>query len=249
MGRRRYRIPRIAGQELISRGTSTQNDTSRSRNRIYPRYFEKSNRQHSKASCLQTGYFSAPGSLRYRLTMTSLRLAAVTIFALVVIELASFVVFASVGAPDTSSTEPPSKSTEQILSSKHDHHEHEMYQHERYSVIHQTSKSIADNCITHPNISSCWNFTLPNVEADIAMTCKSMPSMVGCSIKNICTNNAARLGNDQYCQSFSILKDLCTTPGMSNKGGCVNFTSMCAPDNTVVEECATPVGTLFACQC
>lgn len=96
---------------------------------------------------------------------------------------------------------------------------------------------INGDCLKDPTDKNCSTFVYKEdlIQADINRLCKQMDYMPGCSINSLCNSNKA-LANEPYCNSFSILADVCKTdmPGM---GGCENYVSLCNNKNSLVPQC------------
>uniref|UniRef100_A0A6B2L9S5 Copper transport protein n=1 Tax=Arcella intermedia TaxID=1963864 RepID=A0A6B2L9S5_9EUKA len=68
--------------------------------------------------------------------------------------------------------------------------------------------------------------------------CADMPMMIHCSLVSIC-EDPNQIVSGPLCSPFSLYKDLCVS--MSAKGPiCAPYKSMCTPNTSKVEECATP---------
>ncbi|KAL6064849.1 Copper transport protein [Balamuthia mandrillaris] len=98
----------------------------------------------------------------------------------------------------------------------------------------------ADNCIQQPTQPSCANYTIPDsqVNEDIGTLCDhpmhGATVMPGCTVRHLCQRSDRSYLAAEYCQPFSVLKDLCTDmPGMN---GCQDYVSMCQ-SGSVVKEC------------
>ncbi|KAI9294049.1 Ctr-domain-containing protein [Neoconidiobolus thromboides FSU 785] len=104
------------------------------------------------------------------------------------------------------------------------------------SLILPFLNGINSDCISNPTDSSCTNYVYSNenIEADMINLCRNMPYMPGCSIRSLC-GNSTQLQQEAYCDSFSILADVCKSdmPGM---GGCKNYVSLCK-QGSLVPQC------------
>jgi len=93
-----------------------------------------------------------------------------------------------------------------------------------------------DSCITKPTTANCTGYELPDVGTDINTLCgpQGMTSMGGCTVNRLCTQEKKQIrGQEQYCEEFSVLKDLCLDMAME---GCERYVSMCS-NGSVVKEC------------
>jgi len=95
--------------------------------------------------------------------------------------------------------------------------------------------SVTADCVTDPTPIACENYTIPatQVQQYITGLC-SMMYMVECTVENLCENKNA---SGQYCDPFSIYKELCMSMMMS---GCEAYESMCKSGSRV-KQCLTDI--------
>lgn len=93
------------------------------------------------------------------------------------------------------------------------------------------------SCVTMPQMSSCKNYVYPNTTSDLQMICSMQSSEPGCDLLSKCEEDKV---TGDYCDSFSILADLCDTRlhTLTNvMGSCDNYRSMCNSEGTQIEAC------------
>jgi len=74
---------------------------------------------------------------------------------------------------------------------------------------------------------------IEDINTNKKMVCSHMPTMVGCTVDNMCQVNT-KLIDSKYCSPFAVYKLICTD--MSKMHGCKNYTNLCSI-NSVVQQC------------
>eukprot|EP00301_Raphidiophrys_heterophryoidea_P027799 c9829_g1_i1.p1 GENE.c9829_g1_i1~~c9829_g1_i1.p1 ORF type:complete len:314 (+),score=54.97 c9829_g1_i1:283-1224(+) len=59
--------------------------------------------------------------------------------------------------------------------------------------------------------------------------------MFACGIDSYCRSKHL---TSKYCDSFSILSDICSADHMSKMSNCTNWSKLCTPNNTMVSQCS-----------
>jgi len=91
-------------------------------------------------------------------------------------------------------------------------------------ALQVASSATSCDCFSDPTQMCCMDWTYEYAANDVTSLCNTM-TMFACGIDSYCHKNSH---TDQYCDSFSILADICVVDHMSGMSGCSNYTRLCS---------------------
>jgi hypothetical protein len=95
---------------------------------------------------------------------------------------------------------------------------------------------------TQPDCSDCdAYYSRDDMSDDLDAICSKLPTASACSIRNICAEGRA---HGTYCETFSLLADLCGGVGeamnmQADHTGCTKWHALCDTPSTAVTQCTT----------
>jgi hypothetical protein len=95
---------------------------------------------------------------------------------------------------------------------------------------------------TQPDCSDCdAYYSRADMSDDLDAICLKLPTASACSIRNMCAEGRA---HGTYCETFSLLADLCGGVGeamtrQTEHAGCTKWHDLCDTPSTAVTQCTT----------